>query len=119
MTARGKDAEALLGLAIEMLRSEIAPALPADKRYAAAMIANALDIAMRAVSVEDDAGSLTLLDAFYEDGDGTAAQLSRDIRSGMIDEATHPDLRKRLKAHLVSELKVRNPRFLATRGINA
>jgi len=117
MTAKGKDAEALLGLAIETLKAEIAPALPADKRYAAAMIGNALEIARRAVAGEEEAVSLTLLDAFYEDGDGTMRQLAADIRSGAVDEANHDDLRKRLKAHLIAELKVRNPRFLVSRGV--
>jgi hypothetical protein len=117
MTAKGKDPEALLGLAIEMLKSEIQPALPADKRYAAAMLANALEIAMRAVAVEEDAPTLAVLDHFYEDGDGTAEQLARDIREGRITDATHGDLGRRLRALVVGELKVRNPRLLAARGI--
>lgn len=119
MTAKGKDPEALLGLAVETLKAEIMPALPSDKRYAAAMLANALEIAMRAVAVEEDAPSLALLDHFYEDGDGTLAQLAGDIRSGTISEATHGDLRARLRQHVVTELKVRNPRFLVSRGIKA
>ena len=36
MAARGKGADALLDLAIETLKAEINPALPAEKRYAAA-----------------------------------------------------------------------------------
>ena len=116
MTASGKDAGALLGLAIETLKTEIGPALPAEKRYTAAMIANALEIAMRAVAVEEEASILTLLDAFYEDGDGTLRQLAGDIRQGEISVKSHADLHKRLRAHLVAELGVRNPRFLASRG---
>jgi hypothetical protein len=119
MMARGKDPAALIGLAVETIRVELQPVLSPEKRYAAAMAANALEIAMRAVAVEDEAIDLELLDAFYEDGDGTMRQLARDIRSGKVSEASHPDLRRRLRAHLVAELKIRNPRFLASRGVKA
>ena len=119
MAARGKDAEALLDLAIETLKAEISPALPADKRYAAAMVANALEIARRDVATADDAQDLVLLDAIYEDGDGTLKQLAADIRKGEIGEDKHPDLRIRLRNHLVAELKIRNPRFLKSRGVKA
>lgn len=117
MTAKGKAPEDLIALAIEMLRAELQPALPADKRYAAAMITNALEIARREILAAEEAAQLQLLDHFYEDGDGTMAQLATDIRKGTIGEQTHSDLRRRLRAHLVAELKVRNPRFLASRGV--
>jgi hypothetical protein len=115
MTARKLGAEALLDLVSEAFKAEIAPALPPDKRYLAAMMGNALDIARREIAVEEEALALALLDAVYEDGDGTLEQLAREIRSGAVNDATHPELRKRLKAHLAAELKVRNPRFLAGR----
>ena len=117
MSARGKGAEALLALAIETLKAEINPALPADKRYAAAMIANALEIARREVDAAEDAHELVLLDAFYEDGDGTLQRLASDIRKGEIGEDNHSDLRQKLRAHLIAELKIRNPRFLQSRGV--
>ncbi len=117
MAARGKGADALLDLAIETLKAEINPALPADKRYAAAMLANALEIARREVEAAEDAHELTLLDYFYEDGDGTLKQLASDLRKGEISEVGHPDIRERLRAHLVAELKIRNPRFLRSRGV--
>ena len=117
MSARGKGAEALLDLAIETLKAEINPALPADKRYAAAMIANALEIARREVEAAEDGQEFVLLDAFYEDGDGTLKQLASDIRKGEIGEDKHPDLRQRLRTHLIAELKIRNPRFLKSRGV--
>ena len=117
MSARGKGAEALLDLAIETLKAEINPALPADKRYAAAMIANALEIARREVEAAEDAQEFVLLDTFYEDGDGTLKQLASDIRKGEIGEDANPDMRQRLRMHLIAELKIRNPRFLASRGV--
>lgn len=119
MTAKGKASEDLIGLAIETLKTELQPALPADKRYAAAMVLNALEIARREIMAAEDAVQLELLDAFYEDGDGTMQQLAADIRSGDISEKSHADLRRRLRAHLVAELKVRNPRFLVSRGVKA
>lgn len=114
---RKLDAEALLDLVAEVFKAEIAPTLPADRRYLAAMIGNALDISRREMAQEEEARAFELLDHFFEDGDGTLAQLARDIRARKVSEATHPDLRARLKAHLVNELKVRNPRFLASRGL--
>ena len=117
MLAKGKNAEALLDLAIETLKSEVNPALPPEKRYAAAMVANALDIARRVVVAAEDADELNLLDAIYEDGDGTLKQLAADIRSGQIAEDANPDLAQRLRTHLIAELKIRNPRFLQSRGV--
>ncbi len=117
MTAKGKAPEDLLALAIETLKNELAPSLPAEKRYAAAMVVNALEIARRDLLAGEEAEQLQLLDAFYEDGDGTLQQLAADIRSGEVNEAKHNDLRRRLRSHLITELKVRNPRFLASRGV--
>ncbi|MEZ5818964.1 MAG: DUF6285 domain-containing protein [Hyphomicrobiaceae bacterium] len=114
---RKLGAEALLDLVAEVFKSEIAPALPPEKRYLAAMMGNAIDISRREMALEEEALTFQLLDRFYEDGDGTVAQLARDLRSGAVNDATHPDLRARLKAHLANELKVRNPRFLAARGV--
>lgn len=116
MSAKGKDASALIDLAIATLKTEINPALPAEKRYAAAMVANALEIARREIDTAEDAAELTLLDAFYEDGDGTLGQLAKDLRTGEFGEKTHPDIAQRLSSHLTAELKVRNPRYLKARG---
>jgi hypothetical protein len=113
---RRLGAEALLDLVHEAFRTEVAAALPPEKRYLAAMMTNAIDIARRELAVEDEALAFELLDPFYDDGDGTLTQLARDIRSGEVSDKTHPDLRARLKAHLANELAVRNPRFLAARG---
>ena len=113
------SAESLIELAAETLRSEIAPTLPAEKRYLAAMIGNALEIARREIITDGETAAWTLLDTLYPDGDGTAARLAADIRHGKFSDRTHADLRKNLRAILVSELKIRNPKFLSTRGIAA
>lgn len=119
MSHKKLGAEALLDLVQEVMKNEVAPMLPPEKRYAAAMIANALEIARREIAVEAETLEFGLLDRFYEDGDGTMRQLAADIRAGTVAEASYPDLRARLKAHLVAELKVRNPRFLVSRGLKA
>lgn len=114
---RKLGAEALLDLVAEAFKTEIATALPPDKRYLAAMVGNAIEISRRELAVEEEALSFRLLDYVYDDGDGTLPQLARDIRSGAVNDATHPELRARLKAHVLEELKVRNPRFLVTRNV--
>lgn len=105
-------AEALLDLASEALRNQIAPTLSPDKRYLAAMISNALDIARREMAGEAEAATFALLDAVYDDGDGTLQRLAKDIRSAKVTDANHADLRKLLRAQLMGELAVRNPRHL-------
>lgn len=115
MTARKLGADALLDLVAEVLKSEIAPVLPADRRYTVAMMANALDIARREIAGEAEVAEFALLDEVYDDGDGTMQRLARDIRAGQVSPGTHPDLVRLLRAQLVAELKVRNPRLLAAR----
>lgn len=117
MTTKRLGADALIELAIETLRTEIAPGLAPDKRYAAAMIGNALEIARRDVESEVETAQWDLLDPIYDDGEGSVRQLAADIRSGAVGEAKHKDLRRKLRALLVAELRVRNPRFLTSRGV--
>lgn len=105
-------AEALLDLVADALKTDIGPALPADKRYLVAMLANAIDIARRDIAGEAETAEFALLDVVYDDGDGTQQRLAADIRKGKVTDAKFPDLRKRLREHVVAELKVRNPRFL-------
>ena len=117
MTTKRIAPEDLIALAGELLRDEVAASLPPEKRYAAAMIANALEIARRGIVSDGDSAAWTLLDRIYDEGEGTLDQLARDIRSGEVDTDAHPDLRDRLRDIVVAELRVTNPRFLASRGI--
>ncbi len=117
MTARRLDADALLDLATEMLRAEVLPALAPEQRYAGAMIANALEIARRGLAEEVEAAEWSLLDSLYEEGEGSTAQLARDIRAGTLAEGKARGLADALRTLLIAELRVRNPRFLASRGI--
>lgn len=118
MSEKRIDAAALIGLSIDTLRAELQEALPPEKRYAAAMIANALEIARREFADEArEAATWALLDKAYEEGEGSLAALARDIRSGEIDDDAVAGLRALLRNLLIAELKVANPRFLASRGV--
>ena len=117
MTTRRIEADALLDLATEMLRAEVLPALGAEQRYAGAMIANALEIARRDLAEEVEAAEWSLLDGLYEEGEGSMAQLARDIRAGTLPKGKDRGLADALRTVLVTELRVKSPRFLASRGI--
>lgn len=115
MSGRKLGADALLDLVAEMLRQDIAPVLPAEKRYAAAMMGNAIDIAQREITGDTETADFALLDAVYEDGDGTMQQLARDIRAGEVGHVETTKLHRLLEAQLIAELSVRNPRLLKAR----
>lgn len=115
MAVKRIAAETLIELAVETLRSELQPVLPSEHRYTAAMIANALEIARREILMEGETARWELLDEVYPQGDGDMKQLALDIRSGKVDGTKVPDLRKKLRAILIEELTIRNPRFLKTR----
>jgi hypothetical protein len=115
MRTRRLSADNLIALAAATLRAEITPSLPADKRYTAAMIANALDIARREVMTDGDEAQWALLDRIYEEGEGSLARLAADIRDGTVSEATHADLAEDLRKLLVAELKITNPKALTSR----
>jgi hypothetical protein len=117
MTTRRVDPDALLDLAIETLRSGVLSALPPDQRYAGAMIANALEIARRGLPGEAEAAEWALLDDFYDDGEGSLAQLARDIRAGSLPQGKVAGLTQSLRTLLIAELRVTNPKFLASRGV--
>jgi hypothetical protein len=117
MTHRRIDPDALLDLAIETLRTNVLAALPPEQRYAGAMIANALEIARRGLPGEAEAAEWALLDALYDDGEGSLAQLARDIRTGSLPEGKTAGLAQSLRTLLIAELRVTNPKFLASRGV--
>ena len=110
-------ADALLDLVAETLRNDIAPTLSPELRYAAAMMGNAIDIVRRELAGEAETAEFALLDAVYDDGDGTMQQLAKDIRSRQVSARTHPALPKLLRAQVIAELKVRNPRLLKARNV--
>ncbi len=115
MAVKRIGADVLLELGLATLREELIPLLPPEKRYAAAMATNAIEIAGRESGTDIEAPLWTLLDDIYEPGEGSPAKLSRDIRSGDVSEAKNPGLANRLLKLLEAELAITNPRFLASR----
>ncbi len=109
-------AEALIELAVHTLRSDIRANVSPDARYALAMTINALEIAGRELMIEPEAAQWNLLDHVYDDGEGSLAQLTKDIAAGTVNDESHPELRRRLERLLVAELEVRNPRALSERA---
>jgi tRNA C32,U32 (ribose-2'-O)-methylase TrmJ len=63
--ASAEAARDLIAIALETLRADLLPNIPADKRYTALMIANALAIAERELRDGDDARR-TMRDALAE-----------------------------------------------------
>lgn len=110
MSAATHKAQDLLALALGTYRDEIRPAVPKDKRYAAAMVANALGMAQRRLSEPDP--DARLAEALDVDSLETAAKA---IRQGAISAASHPDLADTLLAYARDELRITNPRFLERR----
>jgi hypothetical protein len=115
----------LLETARGMLREQLIPALPPDKRHAALMIANAMAIAARQLKLGDE-GEQRELEALERmlqlpaaNSDRRTALLERNrllcqlIRQGRADEGA---LRDTLRAHLLRQARRRveesNPKFL-------
>jgi hypothetical protein len=113
--------EALLDVARRLLLDELVPLLPAERRYDALMIANAMAIAARELR-DAGAGSAAAarhLTAFYgmaaDDTDPAALRrrLVADIRAGRFDDGAARDrLLALLRAELRSRLAISNPRAL-------
>ena len=117
MSDEAPDLRELLMLAREMLQNDIVPAVPADARFSAAMIANALAIAARETldHTLDDlavAGARNELPDFSDDRALIAA-----IRSGALDapSALRTAARAYAAALLRRRLAVTNPAFLEDR----
>ena len=115
MAVKRISAETLIELAVEALRGELQPSLPPEHRYTAAMIANALEIARRDILTDGAPARWDLHDELSPAADGDMQQLALDIRSGKVSTTNVPDLHQRLRAILVEELRIRNPRFLKSR----
>jgi Domain of unknown function (DUF6285) len=115
MTAK-LTADRLLEFAKASL-DELAPAYAPEQRHLVAMIGRAMQIAAREIRDPGDDAVWSLLDAIYDDGEGSPAVLAQDIRAGTVSAATHPSLRAALKRIVIAEVKVRNPQFLVSRSV--
>lgn len=122
--------EALLETARTVLREELMPALPADKRHAALMIANALSIAARQLKKGDggERAELAALESLLSEPfagrtddpqalrDALVAanrKLSQTIRAGRADAGS---LRDEVRRHLLDVVRAKvaesNPKYL-------
>jgi hypothetical protein len=80
------DVVELLALARETLQKDLAPALPPNARYTAALVANALAIATREL-LDHSADDLSVADAREELPEfGDDLELITAIRAGALDE---------------------------------
>jgi hypothetical protein len=97
------DAADLLATAREVVLKELLPLLPAEKAFAARMVANAIAIALR--EAQADASALPATDL---------AALAREIRAGAHDPGTprHEEVRDFLRAYARLRAGVSAPRAL-------
>jgi hypothetical protein len=105
-----KQAEALVAIALDTYTEEIAPELPSAKRYAGAMVANALGIAQRRLASPHPGDALVV-----SLGAESLESLAEALRSGKVTTASHPELVETLLKYLEAELAITNPKFLERR----
>ena len=111
MTIDQPDARGLVEIALKTLREVVLPAVPADQRFPALMIANALSIAERELRGNADAtDSLKRLLGEDGDGDTLSRHLCAAIAEGRFDD--RPDLRPVLWEITRARLAVSNPKYL-------
>jgi hypothetical protein len=116
--ALNPDAGNLLATALAAFRAELLPAIPAEKRYAALMIANALGMVEREIAGASP--SLAQVAAtLYQDAvpltpERFESRLAEDIEAGLFDA---PGVRREaafeaIKAINAARLAVTNPKRL-------
>jgi hypothetical protein len=119
MSHLGASAD-LLKVARDALRETVAPELGAEARYHAAMIANAMAIAIRELELgpEVRAAERRLLGGFYDGSEATLpelrARLCRDLRAGAVLEERPGDLRALLQELVDARLAISNPGYAAS-----
>jgi Domain of unknown function (DUF6285) len=111
--------ESLIALAAAVLRDDVLADFAPEKRQRCLDVTKLLEIAGRQVADAGDESLWKLLDRVYDDGEGSAAQLGRDIRAGAVNDTETQGLRDALKRIVIAELKVRNPAFLASRNVKS
>ena len=110
MSERSSKAQPLIDVATDTFVDEIMPSLPAEKRYASAMTANALSIARRRLTHDDPAEALLqALDA------ENLTTLAASLRAGELQGHPASEIAERLLVYLEAELAITNPRFLEQR----
>lgn len=121
MTGLKLDAQNLLATAIAAFRAEILPTVPADRRHAALMIANALTMAEREFTAGRPKG-LPHAAVLYPTEVLTPAEfeerLARDIEAGAFDAdgPLHEVAFAAVKAINAARLAITNPKLLPGEG---
>jgi hypothetical protein len=126
------DGAELLRVARKLLREEFLDEVPAERRYEALMVANAMAIAAREVEAGDADmhKELRMLTELYgekivsESGahpENQVAALNRglaiDIRAGVMDGACAQGVRTLLRAQVTARLRISNPKHLKAAGL--
>lgn len=111
MTTDQPDARGLVEIALKTLREVVLPAVPAEQRFPALMIANALSIAERELKGGTDAtDALRRLLGDDGDADTLSRRLCAAISEGRFDD--RPELRPVLWEITRARLAVSNPKHL-------
>lgn len=113
----------LLRLAHKALREIVMPDTRGDRRYSAAMIANALAIAAREMELKADAAEdeRRRLSSFYNDSGeslaGLRSRLCHDLRRGALSADDKVRLRPLLVSAVIARLAVSNPGHRSRSGV--
>ena len=112
-----EDTADLLKVARATLREAVAPGLGAEARYHAAMVTNAMAIAIREVELgpKARAAERRLLGRFYADPEASLpelrARLCRDLRVGTVLDERPRELRALLQQLVHARLAISNPDY--------
>jgi hypothetical protein len=116
--SEASELASLLEVAREVLRTDLAPALEPDGRYKAAMVANVLAIAARALrtgplhaAAELDALRRLLPGAERDRLDPLRRRVVAEIRAGRFDGPDERVLRACLRARVEARLAISNPEY--------
>jgi len=128
----GPNAAELLRVARKLLRQDLLDEVPAERRYEALMVANAMAIAAREAEAGDAdmREELRMLEELYgekivaESGSHPAdkvvalnRRLAKNIRNGELDGACAQGVRALLRAQVIARLRISNPKFLKSAGL--
>ncbi len=110
----------LLKVARATLREAVAPGLGAEARYHAAMVANAMAIAIREVELgpKARAAERRLLGRFHADPEASLpelrARLCRELRAGTVLDERPSELHALLQQLVHARLAISNPDYSAS-----
>jgi hypothetical protein len=103
------DAAELVAIALARFRTEILPAVPAEMRLTALMIANALGIAERELTGRDDGTLAASMVALIGETAEFIPGFVADLRRGRWDD--HADMHRLLLEDAKARLAIANPRY--------